>query len=229
MTRGLAFGWWCVTVSMRVMSAGDGYRYLLASVAAGDGGRDLSTPLTRYYAEVGCPPGFWLGSGLRSLGDGKLQAGDTVSEEQLALLLGSGRDPVTGDSLGHAYPVYRSREDRIAERTAALDPELSVDERANAVAVIEVEEAARPVRRAVAGYDYTFSVPKSVSALWAVADAATQTLITATTRSRPVPRWLTSPPVTPASAPATGKTTGAPRTPASTTPTTDPIRSPTKA
>jgi len=30
-----------VTVSMRVMSAGDGYRYLLASVAVGDGHRSL--------------------------------------------------------------------------------------------------------------------------------------------------------------------------------------------
>ena len=39
-----------MTVSMRVMSAGDGYKYLLRSVAAGDGNRPLSTPLTRYYA-----------------------------------------------------------------------------------------------------------------------------------------------------------------------------------
>lgn len=46
-----------VTVSMRVMSAGDGYQYLLKTVAAGDGNRDLSTPLTRYYAEKGTPPG----------------------------------------------------------------------------------------------------------------------------------------------------------------------------
>ena len=35
-----------VTVSMRVMSAGDGYKYLLRTVAAGDGDRSLSTPLT---------------------------------------------------------------------------------------------------------------------------------------------------------------------------------------
>jgi conjugative relaxase-like TrwC/TraI family protein len=176
-TRKVVPGWCGVTVSMRVMSAGDGYRYLLASVAAGDGQRDLSTPLTRYYAEAGCPPGFWLGSGIRSLGDGQLRTGDTVSEAQLALLLGSGRDPVTGDPLGHAYPSYRCREDRIDERIAALGPELSIDDRAHAVEVIEVEEAARRVRRAVAGYDYTFSVPKSVSALWAVADAAMQTTI----------------------------------------------------
>lgn len=42
-----------MTVSMRVMSAGDGYEYLLRTVAAGDGDRDLSTPLTRYYTEEG--------------------------------------------------------------------------------------------------------------------------------------------------------------------------------
>ena len=46
-----------MTVSMRVMSAGDGYKYLLRSVAAADGDRSLSTPLTRYYAEEGTPPG----------------------------------------------------------------------------------------------------------------------------------------------------------------------------
>lgn len=37
---------------MRGMSAGDGYKYLLRSIAAGDGDRSLSTPLTRYYAEA---------------------------------------------------------------------------------------------------------------------------------------------------------------------------------
>ncbi|WP_218838129.1 hypothetical protein [Brachybacterium alimentarium] len=42
-----------MTVSMRVMSAGDGYEYLLRTVAAGDGDRSLSTPLTRYYSEEG--------------------------------------------------------------------------------------------------------------------------------------------------------------------------------
>src|SRR5699024_3854332 len=62
-----------VTVSMRVMSAGDGYKYLLRAVAAADGDRSLSTPLTRYYAEAGNPPGRWLDSGLHTLGDGELR------------------------------------------------------------------------------------------------------------------------------------------------------------
>ncbi len=44
-----------MTVSMRVMSAGDGYKYLLRTVAAADGDRELCTPLTRYYVEAGTP------------------------------------------------------------------------------------------------------------------------------------------------------------------------------
>lgn len=132
---------------MRVISAGDGYRYLLKSVAAGDAGRSLSTPLTRYYVQAGTPPGWWLGSGLPGLAesgdpDTAIVAGDVVTEEQLRLLLGEGRNPGTGMPLGRAYPRYDS-----------------------AVA----EDGGR--RRAVAGYDYTFSVPKSVSTLWALADA----------------------------------------------------------
>lgn len=46
-----------MTVSMRVMSAGDGCKYLLRTVAAGDGDRSLDTPLTRYYNADGTPPG----------------------------------------------------------------------------------------------------------------------------------------------------------------------------
>ena len=45
-----------MTVSMRVMSAGDGYKYLLKTVVAADGDRPLSTPLTRYYMEDGTLP-----------------------------------------------------------------------------------------------------------------------------------------------------------------------------
>jgi hypothetical protein len=44
-----------MTVSMRLMTAGNGCKYLLTSVATGDGDRALSTSLTRYYTEAGCP------------------------------------------------------------------------------------------------------------------------------------------------------------------------------
>ena len=64
-----------MTVSMRVMSSGDGFRYLLKSVAVGDGDRLLSTPLTRYYTEGGTPPGRWMGSALGPLGMGNSPPG----------------------------------------------------------------------------------------------------------------------------------------------------------
>ncbi|WP_157009182.1 MobF family relaxase [Agromyces laixinhei] len=126
---------------MRVMSAGDGFRYLLRTVVAGDGVRSMATPLTRYYEAKGTPPGRWMGDGVRGLGSGQLVAGDEVTEEQLQLLIGLGRDPITGDPLGRAFPQYEGG------------------------------------RRAVAGFDFTFSVPKSASVLWGVADAATQEII----------------------------------------------------
>ena len=69
-----------MTVSMRVMSAGDGYKYLLRTLAAADGDRSLSTPLTRYYAEAGNPPGRWLGAGVAALGRGEVGQGAEVSE-----------------------------------------------------------------------------------------------------------------------------------------------------
>ncbi|CEI47065.1 Putative conjugal transfer protein, Dtr system [Propionibacterium freudenreichii] len=168
-----------MTVSMRVMSAGDGYKYLLKSVAAGDGDRNLSTPLTRYYAEAGSPPGFWLGSGIVAFGRGSLAAGSQVSEQQLQLLIGMGRDPLTGAPLGRAYQQFATVAERVEERARRLGPNLDPQYRAELVARIESEEKERGTRRAVAGFDYTFSVPKSVSAIWAVADAGTQSLIAA--------------------------------------------------
>jgi conjugative relaxase-like TrwC/TraI family protein len=162
---------------MRVMSAGDGYRYLLKTVVAADGNRDLTTPLTRYYQEKGTPPGFWLGSGLTGLGSGELETGAEVTEEQLRLLLGSGRDPVTGEPLGKPWLKFATATDRINSRVRALPAGLVGAERSEAIALIEGEEQGRERRRAVAGFDYTFSVPKSVSTLWAVADGATQARI----------------------------------------------------
>jgi len=147
-----------VTVSMRVMSAGDGYKYLLRTVVASDGNRSLSTPLTRYYSASGTPPGQWMGNGLRGIGAGGIGAGDGVTETHLQLLIGQGRDPVTGEALGRAYPVYKH----------APSPGASVP------------DAREPVvahRRAVAGYDFTFSIPKSASVLWGIADAPTQARI----------------------------------------------------
>ena len=163
-------------MSMRLMNAGDGVKYFFESVVAGDGDRSLSTPLTRYYTEQGCPPGTWIGSGVASL-NSTLSVGDQVSERQLHLLIGEGRHPVTAEQLGQAYRHYPSLSERVDRRSQALNPTLSGIERARAFAEIEQDETRRGTRRAVAGFDYTFSVPKSVSVLWGVADGGTQALI----------------------------------------------------
>jgi conjugative relaxase-like TrwC/TraI family protein len=145
---------------MRVMSAGDGYKYLLRTIAAVDGERPLSRPLTRYYAEAGTPPGRWLGGGLSAIAQGRVAAGSRVSEAQLELLLGMGRDPGTGAPLGRAYAKFTSP-------PASRDGD-----------VPSPAETSTPThRRAVAGYDFTFSLPKSASVLWAIADADSQATI----------------------------------------------------
>ena len=166
-----------MTVSMRVMSAGRGYDYLLKSVVRGDRSMGPATALTRYYTEEGTPPGRWLGSGLHALGNGEIRRGDEVTPQQLALLLGTGRDPVTGEPLGRGFPEYDAVKARVATRVVNLSPDLNDEQRREAAATIAHEEVAAGTRRAVAGYDYTFSVPKSVSALWGVADEGTQALI----------------------------------------------------
>ena len=104
-----------VTVSMRVMSAGDGYQYLLQSVGAGDGNRPLTQPLIAYYAEKGTPPGYWLGTGVHGLGtnDRRIEPGSTVTEDHLHRLLGQGRDPLTSDPLGLPYFRHKTVEERI--------------------------------------------------------------------------------------------------------------------
>lgn len=167
----------CVTVSMRVLSAGEGYRYLLKSIAAGDTGRDLATSLTRYYSSAGTPPGFWVGNGLAGLDDPVLAEGEVVTEDQLRHLLGRGEHPITGEQLGRAYFAFKPLRERVKIRTAKLSEALNADQREAAVEQIVAEEKQRKRPRTVAGFDYTFSVPKSVSVLWAVADAGTQALI----------------------------------------------------
>ena len=104
------------------------------------------------------------------------ERGDTVTAQQLSLLIGMGRDPVTGDQLGRAFPHFPNLAARVAARVAELSPDLTGEQRTEAVAQIEVEESTNG-RQGVAGFDYTFSVPKSVSAVWGVSDAGTQALI----------------------------------------------------
>ena len=164
-----------MTISIRVMSAGQGYRYLLKSVVAGDRDRDAASALTGYYTDAGTPPGIWLGAGLTGLET--FTEGDQVSEEQLSRLMGHGQHPDTGEWLGRAYRQFATTGERVERRVDRLPKDLDETERTAQVAAITAEEARKPTGSPVAGFDLTFSVPKSVSTLWAVSDSGTQALI----------------------------------------------------
>ena len=137
--------------------------YYLDSVATGDQGVQRRE-LTAYYTESGAPPGYWLGSGLASLGgdDGEqLTAGDAVTREQALELFEQARNPVSGDRLGRAPMQQQSAPE------GAKTP---------------VGRTAKSERKPVSGFDLTFSVPKSVSTLWAMAGTQLQGQIAAAHR-----------------------------------------------
>jgi conjugative relaxase-like TrwC/TraI family protein len=167
------------------MTLGSGYRYLMESVAAGDGaigdGRGRSSNLTRYYAESGTPPGVFLGAGLGALDEGRgIEAGSPVTEEHLFNLLGMCADPVTGKALGRQpNRAHQSLARRMAERMDAVPASATGAERDQLSANIETEERVRGgrFRTPVAGFDLTFSPSKSVSVAWALADSDTKALI----------------------------------------------------
>ena len=165
-------------MSMHRLSAGSGFRYLLRHTACGDVQRSAAEPLTAYYVAHGYPAGRWMGAGLVGLGDDLgIRAGSVVTQEAMGALFGQGRDPLTDAPLGRAYPAFKPVAERVAARIAALPAGLTEEARAAQVASIERFEGRRPVPHAVAGYDLTFTVPKSVSVLWALADPGTQAAI----------------------------------------------------
>lgn len=165
-------------MSISRLSAGAGYRYLLKNIAVGDVALAPRERLTTYYAASGNPPGRWMGSGLAGLApelrERALLPGTVVAEEAMAALYGAGHNPVTGEQLGRPYPTYKSAEDRIAEAIAGLPAELSEPARQAAIAAIEAHVAASPTRSAVAGFDLTFTAPKSASIFWALGDETVQ-------------------------------------------------------
>ncbi|WP_104091806.1 MobF family relaxase [Arthrobacter sp. GMC3] len=94
--------------------------------------------LTGYYTAASNPPGQWLGAGLPGIG---MTPHATVTDAAAKSLFERGEHPDTGASLG-----------RTPNQASTVTG-------ANG----------QPVRRAaVAGFDLTFSAPKSVSVLWAL-------------------------------------------------------------
>ncbi len=185
-----------MAIGIQKLSAGSGYEYLTRQVAALDAtGRGHAT-LSDYYSARGESPGHWYGGGLAGVG---LAPGDEVTAEQMKLLFGAGLNPVTGERLGQRYAVYTNQPTPF-ETELGLQLSVWQDEHPAPVpqqvrdplrTELAREWFAREYGRApsgprelhgfiakatshprtsVAGFDLTFTPPKSVSALWAVAD-----------------------------------------------------------
>jgi len=176
-------------LSVGKIFAGGGWRYLIDAVAGG--GEDY------YLADVarGEAPGRWAGrAALPELG----LAGE-VTPEQMERVYGLLLHPSEAVELGRPPSVFRPLAERIeAARTAHQakvrrdwvtredglvanglgSVEIEAEEvvyRAQAESDLAEREALlrrRGERRSVAGFDLTFSPPKSVSVLWAAADEA---------------------------------------------------------
>ena len=91
-------------MTIRRLSIGSGFKYLLKSIAVGDGSEAVDTSdLVRYYSETGTPPGVFLGSGLVGLNNGVgVDVGQSVTAENLQRMLQDCADPITGEVLGNA-------------------------------------------------------------------------------------------------------------------------------
>jgi conjugative relaxase-like TrwC/TraI family protein len=150
-------GYLGMTMSIRRMTLGAGFRYLMSSVARMDEAGPASG-LTAYYAANGTPPGRFLGAGLAGLDGGRgVAKGSAVSELALWRMLGNLQDPVTGEQLG-----------RLPHGPGMV--------------FVDHLGQVRKAPQSVAGFDLTFSVPKSVSVAWALADEPTRARIHAAHR-----------------------------------------------
>ncbi len=79
-------------MSLHKITAGSGYDYLTRQVAVQDSTEKGHLGLASYYTQRGESPGVWLGSGMAGI-DG-LNAGDTVTAEQMQNLFGAGMHPL---------------------------------------------------------------------------------------------------------------------------------------
>ncbi|MFF5788608.1 MobF family relaxase [Streptomyces sp. NPDC012693] len=141
-----------MTADIRVIRAGQMYRYYLRETVVGDGRRPARTPLRAAQDQAGVPVGRWMGRGLAALG---LAPGEEVAEAQLRNLFGErGRHPDA---------------DRIeAERLAAGDS-----------AKKAYRAGALGRRVTVTGVDFVFRPQPTIYLLWAFGDEETRLVIEA--------------------------------------------------
>ncbi|MFI1607779.1 MobF family relaxase [Streptomyces griseofuscus] len=141
-----------MTVDIRVVRAGQMYRYFFRETVVGDGRRPARTPLRVAQEQAGVPVGRWMGRGLAALG---LAPGEEVTEAQLRNLFGErGRRPYA---------------DRIeAERLAAGDSPRKA-----------FKAGALGRRVTVTGVDFVFRPQPTIYLLWALGDEETRLVIEA--------------------------------------------------
>ncbi|MFF8557175.1 MobF family relaxase [Streptomyces sp. NPDC015501] len=141
-----------MTVDIRVVRAGQMYRYYLRETVVGDGRRPARTPLRAAQEQAGVPVGRWMGRGLAVLG---LAPGEEVTEAQLRNLFGErGRHPYA-DRI-EADRLAQSASPKKAYRAGALGRRVTVT-----------------------GVDFVFRPQPSIYLLWAFGDEETRLVIEA--------------------------------------------------
>ncbi|WP_053353939.1 MobF family relaxase [Leucobacter musarum] len=159
-----------ITVTL-IGASRDAWGYLMNTVAT-EHTIDRAEGKAAYYMANGTPPGNWAGAGIAALG---LNPRDQVEERELVALFGAGEHPVTGAKLGRKYHTPLPLEQRIQQKiqAAAADPanrDLTPAEFDELGDRIRKEVAEEKVPQSVAGFEFVFSPPKSVSSWWALAD-----------------------------------------------------------
>ncbi|WP_250306621.1 MobF family relaxase [Streptomyces sp. A 4/2] len=141
-----------MTVDIKVIRAGQMYRYYLRQTVVGDGRRPARTPLRAAQEQAGVPAGRWMGRGLAALG---LAPGEEVTEAQLRNLFGEwGRHP-DADRI-EADLLAKGESPKKAYRAGALGRQV-----------------------AVTGVDFVFRPQPTIYLLWALGDEETRRVIEA--------------------------------------------------
>lgn len=99
---------------------------------------------TTYYMKAGTPQGRWIGGGLNGISK---TLGDAVTETDARAVFDMAVHPLTGTPLGRPHAQSAAVENKAGQSAQ---------------------------RHAVIGFDLTFSVPKSVSVLWALSPHSKQ-------------------------------------------------------
>ncbi|GGZ29907.1 hypothetical protein GCM10010300_85890 [Streptomyces olivaceoviridis] len=141
-----------MTVDIRVIRAGQMYRYYLRETVVGDGRRPARRPLRVAQEQAGVPVGRWMGRGLAVLG---LTPGEEVTEAQLRNLFGErGRHPYAD----------RIEADLLAKGESAKKA---------------FKAGALGRRVMVTGVDFVFRPQPTIYLLWAFGDEETRRVIEA--------------------------------------------------